>query len=98
MAPWELHEIFPSLDIKNFLGYPNHFSLDWGGNCPKFDGSPSLVVTHVVKFLKYVSNIDMMHQDVIIRLFFLSLETRQKNWAKCTLNPKRKSSLTIFIE
>jgi hypothetical protein len=38
------------------------------------------------------------HQDVLIRLFFLSMETRKKEWVKHTLNPKSISSLTIFIE
>jgi hypothetical protein len=98
MAPWVLHEMFPSLAIKNVFGYPNHFSPDLGDNCPKFDGSPSLVVTHVVNFLKYVSEINVTYQDVLIRLLLLSLETRQKNWVKHTLNPKSISSLTIFIE
>jgi hypothetical protein len=51
-----------------------------------------------VNFLKYVSEINVTHQDVLIRLFLLSLETRQKNWVKHTLNPKSISSLTIFIE
>ena len=73
MAPWELQEIFPSIDIKKFLEYPNHFSPNWGGNCLKFDGSPSSVVTHVVNFLKYVSKINVTCQDVLIRLFFFYL-------------------------
>jgi hypothetical protein len=98
MAPWSLHKMFPSLDIEDVLGYPNHFSPGWGNNCPKFDGDLSLAITHVVNFLKYVSEIDVTHQDVLIRLFFLSLETRQKDWVKHTLNPKSISSLTIFIE
>jgi hypothetical protein len=51
--------MFSSLDIKNVLGYPNHFSLDWGDNCLKFDGDPSLVVTHVVKLLKYDLDINV---------------------------------------
>jgi hypothetical protein len=82
MAPWSLHEMFPSLDIKDVPRYPNHFSPDWGDNCPKFDGDPSLAIAHVVKVLKYVSEINVTHQDVLIRLFLLSLGTRQKNWVK----------------
>jgi hypothetical protein len=53
MVPWELHEVFPSLDIKDVFGYPNHFSLDLGDNCPKFDGDTKFSITHVVKFLEY---------------------------------------------
>jgi hypothetical protein len=48
-------------------------------------------------FLKYFLKIDVMHQDVLIRLFFLSLETRQKEWVKHILSPKSISSLTKFI-
>jgi hypothetical protein len=98
MAPWELHEMFPSLDIKNVSGYPNHFSLDWGDNCPKFDGDPSLAITHVVKFLKYTSEINVIHEDVLIRFFLLSLEARQKNWVKHSLSPKSISSLTFSLK
>jgi hypothetical protein len=85
--------MFPSLDIEDILGYPNQFSLGWGNNYPKFDGDPSLAITHVVNFLKLFSNIDVTHQDVLIRLFFLSLETRQTDWDRHTLNAKSISSL-----
>jgi hypothetical protein len=98
MVRWSLHIMFPSLDIEVIMGYPNHFSLGWGSNCLKFDGDLSLTITYVVSFLKYVSNIDVTHQDVLIRLFLLSVETRKKGWAKHTLNPKSISSLIIFIE
>jgi hypothetical protein len=85
--------MFPCLDIEHVPGYPNHFSQGWGKNCPKFDGDPSLAIYHVVNLLKYVSEIDVTHQDVLIRLFFLSLETRQKDWVEHTLHPKSISSL-----
>ena len=79
MAPWSLHEMFPSLDIKDIPGYPNNFSLYSRYNCQNFDRSPSLIVTHVVNLFKYTSEIDAMHQYVLIRLFFLSLDIRQNN-------------------
>jgi hypothetical protein len=37
-------------------------------------------------------------QGVLIRLYLVSLETRQNNWVKHTLYPKSISSLTVFIE
>jgi hypothetical protein len=98
MAPWELHEMFPSLDINNVPGYPNHFSSDWGNDCPKLDGDLSSAITHVVKFLKYTSKINVIHKDVLIRLFLISLEARQKNWVKHSCSPKSISSLAVFIE
>jgi hypothetical protein len=67
-------------------------------NCPKFDGDPFLAISHVVNFLKYVSEIGVRHYDVLIILFLLSLETRQKDWVKHTLRLKSISSLEIFIE
>jgi hypothetical protein len=79
MVCWSLHIMFPSLNIEDILGYPNHFSSGWGSNCLKFDGDPSLNITYVVNFLKYISKIDVTHQDVLIRLFLLSLETRKKD-------------------
>jgi hypothetical protein len=87
--PWIL-EIFQDTQIT-FLG-------GWVNNCPKFDGDPSLDITHVVNFLKYVLEIDVTHQDVIIIFFFLSMETRQKDWVEHTLHSKSISSLEIFIE
>jgi hypothetical protein len=98
MAPWELHAMFPSLDFNNFPGYPNHFCPNWLDDCPKFDGDPSSTITHVVKFLKYASKINVVHEDVLIRFFLVSLEARQNNWVKKSLSPKSIPSLTVFIE
>jgi hypothetical protein len=51
MARWE-KKMYPSIDFERFLGYPNYFDISWGRNCPKFDGDPSLAITHVVEFLE----------------------------------------------
>jgi hypothetical protein len=56
--------MFPFVDIQDILGYPNHFCPGWGNKCPKFDGDPSLAITHVVNFLKDVSETNVTHQDV----------------------------------
>jgi hypothetical protein len=45
MEPWELHEMFPSLDITNILGYMNHISLYWLDNSSKFDGQECGIVS-----------------------------------------------------
>jgi hypothetical protein len=86
------------LNIKNIPRHPNHFSPYWGNNYSKLYGYPFLVVTHVVNFLKYVSEIDVTHQDVLIRFFLLSLETRKNDWFKHTLSFKSISSLATSIE
>jgi hypothetical protein len=97
MAPWELHENFPSFCIKNVLGYPNHFSLNWWDDCPKIDGDPSSTITQVVKFLKYTSKINVIHEYVLIRLFVLSLEEKKKDWVKHSCNPKSIFSIVVFM-
>ena len=81
MAPWELHEIFLSLDIKNVPGYPIDFSSDWWDDCLKFDGYFSSFVTHVVKLLKYALDINVRNAYTLIRLFLtIYLEEIQNKW------------------
>jgi hypothetical protein len=73
-----------------------------GKKLSKFDGNPSLAIPHVVNFLKYVSEIKVTHQVVLIELFLLSLGTKQREWVKHILSPRRvsyvKSSLKISSE
>jgi hypothetical protein len=52
--------------------------LQIGWNISKFDGDPLLAITHAVKFLKYTSKINVMHEGMLMRLFVNSLEG--KNW------------------
>jgi len=50
-----------------------------------------------VKLLKYTLEINLIHEDVLIRLF-LSLETRQKKWFKHSCTLKSIYSLIVLIE
>jgi hypothetical protein len=59
----DFHEWFPCIDFESILGYPNKFKEGWSKNFPKFKG---LVVTHVVKFLKYIQGMGE-HEDVHIQ-------------------------------
>jgi hypothetical protein len=94
LKKWSLHKRFPALDIS---GYPNPFPLGLVDNCPKFDGNPSLASPHVTKFLDYFLETKVRHQDLLIRLFLLSLGTEQREWLKNILIPKSITSLKIFI-
>jgi len=58
----------------------------------------SLAITHIVKFLKYASKINVIHEDTLIRLFLVSLEAGQKSWVKNCCSPKSISSLTFLID
>jgi hypothetical protein len=71
--PWEFHNVYPSLDVQNVPGYPNHFSTEWRENFPKFDGDPSLAVTHVVNYMKYALSLNVLHEDVLMKIFVSSL-------------------------
>jgi len=53
--------------------------MDWIESIPKFDGDPSLVIAHIVMFTQLILDLDCDQDDVIIRLFLLSLEERQRD-------------------
>jgi hypothetical protein len=52
MARWSLHEMFPSLDIQDIPGYPNHFFRGWVNNCQNFDERPILDYLSCCEFLE----------------------------------------------
>jgi hypothetical protein len=47
----DFQEWFPCIDFERILGYPIKYKDGWLENFPKFNGQ---VVSHVVKFLKYM--------------------------------------------
>jgi hypothetical protein len=49
--------------------------------CPQFDGDALLATTHAVKFHKYTSKINVMHEGMLMRLFVNSLEGKQLAWS-----------------
>jgi hypothetical protein len=69
--PWEFHKVYPSLDVQNIPGYPNHFSIEWRENFPKFNGDPALAVTHVMNYMKYASSLNVLHEDVLMKILYL---------------------------
>lgn len=44
MAPWDLHEMYLSLDVNDILGYPNWYNTNYITNVPKFYGNPSSTI------------------------------------------------------
>jgi hypothetical protein len=66
--------VYPYFDFQSVLGYLNYFSLEWRVSFPKFDGDPSLAVTHVVEYMKYSSRLNVLHEYVLIIFFVYSLE------------------------
>jgi hypothetical protein len=96
--PWEFHNVYPSLDVQNVPGYPNHCPIEWRELFPKFDGDPALTVTHVVNYMKYASSLNVLHEDVLTKIFVSSLESSQKDWIAHSCDPKSIPSSTNLIE
>ena len=75
MTPWE--KVYPTIDFEIFQGYPHYLDIKWLNNSPRFVGLP---ITHIVEFLKYISEIEFEGEDVLVKLFILSLPYFLKDW------------------
>jgi hypothetical protein len=92
MAPWE--QVYPSIDFESFQGYPHYFDIKWLKNCPRFKGLP---ITHIVEFLKYISEIEFEGEDVLIKLFIISLPSFVQEWIKGCCEEKGISSFIDLV-
>jgi hypothetical protein len=68
------------------------------GKFPKFNGDPTLAVTHVVNYMKYASSLNVLHEDVLMKIFVSSLESSQRSWLAHSCNPRSIPSSTNLIE
>jgi len=96
--PWEFHKVYPSIDVQNILGYPNYCSTEWRASCPKFSGDPTLAVTHVVNYIRYALSINVLHENVLMKIFVSSLESSQSKWLAHSCDPKSIRSSTKLVE
>jgi hypothetical protein len=63
-------------------------------NSPRFRGLP---ITHIVEFLKYISEIEFEGEDVLVKLFILSLSSFLQDWIKGCCEDKGISSFIDLI-
>jgi hypothetical protein len=70
MALWHFCEAYKALDVEFVYGYPNKCPPRWWEDYPKFDGDPTSSIVHVAKNFKYTSELDVIHDDVLVRLFY----------------------------
>jgi hypothetical protein len=98
MPPWEICELYPPLDIKDILGYPNNLPPKWENNILKLDDDALCVILHVSSFFKYVSKLNEGHEDVLIRLFVIFLEEYQWMWVKDLTGLMKITSLVGVIQ
>jgi hypothetical protein len=92
MAPWE--QVYPTIDFESFQGYPHYFDIKWLDKSPRFEG---LLITHIVEFLKYISEIEFEGEDVLVKLFILSLPCFLQDLTKGCCKDKVISSFVDFI-
>jgi hypothetical protein len=92
MAPWE--QVYLTIDFKSFQGYPHYFDAKWLNNSPRFRGLP---ITHIVEFLKYISEIELEGEDVLVKLFILSLPSFLQDWFKGCCEDRGISSFVDLI-
>jgi hypothetical protein len=68
MTPWE--QLYPFIDFESIQGYLHYFDTKWLNNSPRFGGLP---ITHVVEFLNFISEIELEGEDILVKMFILSL-------------------------
>jgi hypothetical protein len=97
MALWHFHEVYKALDVEFVYWYPNKCPLGWWEDFLNFDGDPSSAIVHVVIFSKYTFEMDVIHDNVLVRLFILSLDVKQRDWVRHYCIPKRIPSMVFFL-
>lgn len=67
--------VYVPLNFFDILRYPNELpDLDWDENIAKFHGYKGSTTLHVTSFMKSISDLDVVHKDVIMKMFVYSLE------------------------
>jgi hypothetical protein len=60
--------------------YPNKAPSGWISHVPRFHGENHLAIQHIASFMDYASEINIDHEDVIMKLFYHSLIGDARNW------------------
>ena len=86
--------MYSAIDLKKIQRYPHFFDAKWLKNSPRFRGLP---ITHIVEFLEYVSEIELGGEDVMVKLFILSLPSFLQDWFKSCCEDRGISSFVDLI-
>jgi hypothetical protein len=92
MAPRE--QVCPTINFKKFQGYLHYFDTKWSSNSPTFACLP---IAHIVEFLKYISEIELGGEDVLVKLFILSFPSFLQDWFKSCCEDRGISSFVDLI-
>lgn len=72
-APWDFHVLHAPLDFANILGYRNQSNPEWTSQIPRCYGDTHIAERHVSLFVDYISDLNIVHEDVGIRMCAMSL-------------------------
>ena len=89
---------FSPLDFTNVFGFPNIVPdiKEWGDHLPSFrEDKDDNLAQHLFEFHKLMHQLDIHHEDVLMKLFMLSLGGDARLWYKSLL-PSSISSLKEF--
>ena len=75
---------FRKIYFSSVLEYLNQLSPPrWAfERAPKFHGHLHLATQHVTSFIDYISDLNVVHEDVIMKLFVISMEEDANRWLK----------------
>jgi hypothetical protein len=80
---------FDPLSFVSFLDYPHDLlAREWLKHISLFAGRlEELIEDHLANFLQVVSDFDVEHEDVVMRMFVLNLEGEARAWYVFFLDP-----------
>jgi hypothetical protein len=70
-------------DFSSIVGFPNQVPTrdEWENSLPRFRGEEwEVPAEHLLDFHDYMHRLQVVHEDVQIRLFFFSLEGIARDW------------------
>jgi hypothetical protein len=85
-------------DFSSIIGFPNQVPArdEWENSLPRFRGEEwEVPAEHLLDFHDYMHRLQVVHEDVQIRLFCFSLEGIARDWYRSLPNAS-VSSLADF--
>jgi hypothetical protein len=74
---------FAPFDFSGILGFPNVVPTmhEWGDYLPRFRGDDhDHPAQHLIDLHQYMDQLDIHHEDVLLKMFMYSLEGEARQW------------------
>ena len=85
-------------NFSDIPGFPNTIPTmdEWGDFLPRFlEGEDENLAYHVLKFHQYMDQLNIHHEDVLMKMFMYSLDGSARKWYR-NLPPSSISFLKHF--